>query len=95
MTQGGKSMFRTNANKSKPNFTRSRIVALVLIGVLVLGLAYLRFAPDAGIGLRARRRACRRADPPSVQLRDREGQLRRRLRDARRPREPRQAWRRG
>ncbi len=40
-------MFRTNANKSKPNFTRSRIVALVLIGVLALGLAYLRFAPDA------------------------------------------------
>ncbi len=41
-------MFRTKANTSKPNFTRSRIVALVLIGVVVLGLAYLRFSPSSG-----------------------------------------------
>ena len=29
-------------------FTLTRIVALTLIGLVVLGLAYLRFAPDGG-----------------------------------------------
>ena len=29
-------------------FSSGRIVALVLIGLVVLGLGYLRFAPDAG-----------------------------------------------
>ncbi|MCP4958394.1 MAG: hypothetical protein GY925_03890, partial [Actinomycetia bacterium] len=30
---------------SVPLYTRTRIIALLVIGVLVLGLAYLRFAP--------------------------------------------------
>ena len=34
-------------------FTPARIVALALIALAVLGLAYLRFAPDVGLGLRA------------------------------------------
>jgi pimeloyl-ACP methyl ester carboxylesterase len=35
-------------DKPKRAFTAARIVALVLIGLMVLGLAYLRFAPDSG-----------------------------------------------
>ncbi len=32
-------------------FTRKRIVALLVIGVLALGLAYLRFAPDVSVSV--------------------------------------------
>jgi hypothetical protein len=37
-------------------FTPGRVVALSLIAVVVLGLAYLRFAPDEGLCVPAVRR---------------------------------------
>ena len=40
-------------------FTPARIVALALIGLLVLGLGYLRFAPDGGAS------RCRAAPRPA------------------------------
>src|SRR6266516_4055962 len=39
---------KTRAAEPTRAFTPARIVALALIGLAVLGLAYLRFAPDAG-----------------------------------------------
>ncbi len=41
-------MFRSDEKTSKRTFSTARIVALALIGVLVLGLAYLRLSPDSG-----------------------------------------------
>ena len=58
------------------------------IGLVVLGLAYLGFGPsDEAVSVPAGREG-RPADPEAVQLRHREGQLRRGLRHARRAREP-------
>ncbi len=41
-------MSRSDEKTSKRTFNTARIVALVLIGVVVLGLAYLRFSPGSG-----------------------------------------------
>ena len=38
----------TRTKRPKRAFTPGRIVALVLLGLIVAGLAYLRFAPDSG-----------------------------------------------
>ena len=58
------------------------------IAVLALGLAYLGARLQQQRGLRPRRGEGRPADPASVPLRHGEGQLRGRLRDARRAGEP-------
>ena len=42
--------------KAKRIFTPARIVALVVIGVVVFGLTYVRFAPRRRFGLGAVRR---------------------------------------
>lgn len=41
----------TNGQSTTRAFTPARIVALVVIGVLALGLAYLRFAPDPSVSV--------------------------------------------
>ena len=75
----------------KRAFTPARIVALA-----VIGLARRRGSPTSaslrdGARSPCRRGAGRRADPPAVQLRHGERQLRRRLRHAGRAREPRRS----
>ena len=72
-----------------PMFTPARIVALALIVLLIGGLAYLRFAPDGGSVSVPKGAHAGQLTPAPLPLRDREGQLRRRLRHARRAREPR------
>jgi pimeloyl-ACP methyl ester carboxylesterase len=42
---------RERAVASKRAFTPARVVALVLLGLLVLGLGYLRFAPDGSVSV--------------------------------------------
>ena len=74
-------------DRQKP-FTRSRIVALVIIGLAVLGLAYLRFAPDAGPVSVPNGAHAGDLILESLYVRHRGRWLRRRLRDARRSREP-------
>ena len=77
------------------SFTPARIVALALIALLVAGLAYLRFAPDAGrVSVPAGAHAGQLTSKP-CQLRHRGRRLPRRLRHARRAREPRTTRSRG
>ena len=73
-----------NTSKSKPALTIARIVGLVAIGLLVLGLGYLHFGTgDDRVSVPTAAHAGQ-IDPGAVSLRDRERQLRRRLRHARR-----------
>ena len=80
----------TASSDNTPNrvFTPGRIVALALIALAVLGLAYLRFAPGDDPVSVPEGRAGRRPDPRDLRVRHRERQLRSRLRNARRAREP-------
>ena len=68
-------------------FTLSRVLALALIALLVAGLAYLRFAPESSSVSVPDGREGRRSDPRALRVPDRERQLRRRMRHARRTRE--------
>ena len=86
----GRSRLRPR-RKPRRRLGAARITGLLLIAILALGLAYLKARLRRGQGLRPRRGEGRPADPASVPLRHGAGQLRRRLRHPRRPREPGQA----
>jgi len=50
-TRFGEQWTTTDNQRSERAFTPARIVALVVIGVLALGLGYLRFAPDPSVSV--------------------------------------------
>ena len=78
----------TAATPRQKPLTRSRIVALAIIGLAVLGLAYLRFAPDAGPVSVPKGAHAGDLILESCTYATEDGGYERRLRDARRAREP-------